>query len=100
MSIVEVQGELLRAVESSPELRFGSPARQLSLHHVIGLLRAADVPGDLPLLAHSLLAPLEASLVLHQVRDLGIPLTRIADAWEDLTRRVSLHRDTVPGKNT
>lgn len=93
LAAVEVQGDLLRAVESSPELRFGSPARQLSLHHVLALLREARVPGDLPVLAHSLLAPLEASLVLHQVRDLAIPVDRIAAAWEDLTRRVTLHDD-------
>lgn len=89
LSMVGVQGDLLRAVESSPELRFGSPARRVSLNHVITLLGGAGVPGDRPLLAHSLLAPLEASLVLHQVRVLGMPIERIGDAWEDLARRVT-----------
>ncbi|WP_345342394.1 helix-turn-helix domain-containing protein [Rhodococcus olei] len=89
LSMVEVQGDVLRAVENSPELRFGGPARQVSLTHVLTLLRESGTVGDLPLLAHSLLAPLEASLVLHQVRDLGMPIERIADAWEDLARRVT-----------
>ncbi|MFD4294539.1 TetR/AcrR family transcriptional regulator [Rhodococcus sp. NPDC058505] len=89
LSMVGVQGDVLRAVESSPELRFGGPARNVALTHVVTLLRGTGTPGDLPILAHSLLAPLEASLVLHQVRDLGMPIDRVADAWEDLARRVT-----------
>ncbi|MFF0816409.1 helix-turn-helix domain-containing protein [Rhodococcus sp. NPDC003318] len=89
LGMVEVQGDVLRAVEVSPELRFGGPARQVSLTHVVTLLRAAGTTGDLSLLAQSLLAPLEATLVLHQVRDLHMPIERIADAWEDLARRVT-----------
>ncbi|MGW5075504.1 TetR/AcrR family transcriptional regulator [Rhodococcus sp. NPDC004095] len=89
LSMVEVQGDVLRAVETSPELRFGGPARHVSLTHVATLLRQAGTTGDVPLLAHSLLAPLEASLVLHLIRDLGMSIDRIADAWEDLARRVT-----------
>ena len=89
LEMVEVQGDVLRAVETSPELRFGGPARQVSLVHVLTLLREAGTSGDLPLLAQSLLAPLEASLVLHQVRDLHMPIRRIADNWEDLVRRIT-----------
>lgn len=89
LGMVEIQGDVLRAVEVSPELRFGGPARQVSLTHVMTLLREAGTGGDLPLLAQSLLAPLEATLVLHQVRDLHMPIERIADAWEDLARRTA-----------
>jgi AcrR family transcriptional regulator len=89
LAMVEVQGDVLRAVENSPELRFGGPARQVSLVHVRTLLSQAGTPGDLALLAQSLLAPLEASLVLHQVRALHMLIDRIADAWEDLVRRIA-----------
>lgn len=89
LAMMEVQGDVLRAVESSSELRFGGPARQVSLTHVLTLLRQAGAHGDLPLLAQSLLAPLEASLVLHQIRDQHVPIDRIADAWEDLARRIA-----------
>ncbi|MBS3690341.1 AcrR family transcriptional regulator [Rhodococcus sp. OAS809] len=89
IAMVEVQGEVLRAAENAPEYRFGGPARALGIAHVIGLLRGADVEGDLELLASALLAPLEASLVLHQVRDLGMTTERLAAGWEDLARRVT-----------
>ncbi|WP_070378094.1 TetR/AcrR family transcriptional regulator [Rhodococcus sp. WMMA185] len=89
IELVEVQGEVQRAAETSPEVRFAVPARAVSIAHVISLLRAAGVDGDLDLLACSLLAPLEASLVLHQMRDLGMSPGRIGDGWEDLVRRVT-----------
>ena len=57
--------------------------------HVLSLLRAAEVDGDLELLAYWLLTPLEATLVLHQYRDLGMPMDRLADGWEDLVRRAT-----------
>ncbi|MFD4183313.1 TetR/AcrR family transcriptional regulator [Rhodococcus sp. NPDC058514] len=89
ISLVDLRGDTLRAVEDSPEFRFGSAPRQVSLTHVVMLLRAAGTPGDIPLLAHSLLSPLEAALVMHQVRNLHMPIERIANAWEDLVRRVT-----------
>ncbi len=55
--LVEVQGEVLRAAESSAEARFNAPARAVSLTHIEFLLRTAGVDGDLPLLAQSLFAP-------------------------------------------
>jgi AcrR family transcriptional regulator len=89
ISLVDLSGDTLRAVEDSPELRFGSAPRQVSQTHVAMLLRAASIEGDIPLLAHSLLAPLEASLVMYQIRTMHMPIERIADAWEDLVRRVT-----------
>ncbi|KJF20019.1 TetR/AcrR family transcriptional regulator [Rhodococcus sp. ACPA4] len=89
IAMVEVQGDVLRAAENAPEFRFGGPARSLSIAHVISLLRTAGVEGDLELLASALLAPLEASLVLYQVRDLGMTTERLADGWENLARRVT-----------
>jgi hypothetical protein len=57
--------------------------------HVLMLLRSARVDGDLELLAYGLLTPLEATLVLHQFRDLGMSMERLADGWEDLVRRAT-----------
>ncbi|WP_072690897.1 TetR/AcrR family transcriptional regulator [Rhodococcus marinonascens] len=89
IAMVEVQGEVQRAAENSPEVRFAVPARAVQIAHVMSLLRAAGVDGDLELLACSLLAPLEATLVLHQMRDLGASIERLQAAWEDLVRRVT-----------
>ncbi|RVW05353.1 TetR/AcrR family transcriptional regulator [Rhodococcus xishaensis] len=91
LDMVTVQGEVLRAAEDSRKSRFSSPARAVSLRHLEKLLTDADAggDGDIELLASALLAPLEASLVLHQMRVLGMSLTRIADGWEDLVRRIA-----------
>ncbi len=89
LNLVEVQGEVMRAAENSPELRYSAPAHRVNYTHVLNLLRTADVEGDLELLAYGLLTPLEATLVLHQFRDLGMSMQRLADGWEDLVRRAT-----------
>ncbi len=89
LNLVEVQGEVMRAAENSPELRYSAPAHKVNYTHVLTLLRAARVEGDLELLAYGLLTPLEATLVLHQFRDLGMSKQRLADGWEDLVRRAT-----------
>ncbi|RDI22541.1 TetR family transcriptional regulator [Rhodococcus sp. AG1013] len=89
LDMVAVQGDILRAAEDSPEFRFAGPARAVSLRHIVTLLTVAGVDGDTELLGTALLAPLEASLVLHQIRTLGMSERRIADAWEDLARRIT-----------
>ncbi|WP_305092076.1 TetR/AcrR family transcriptional regulator [Prescottella sp. R16] len=93
LDMVFVQGDILRAAEDSPEFRYGAPARAVSLHHVTMLLSQAGTDGDLELLAIALLAPLEATLVLHQIRVRGTAPDRIAASWEDLVLRV-----TRPGR--
>ena len=94
IALVDVQGELLRAAEAAGGgVRFSASARTVSLTHVQTLLRAAGTGGDLPVLAQALLAPLDASLVLHQWRDLGYPLERLAQSWADLARRVARPAD-------
>lgn len=89
LDLVEVQGEVMRAAENSPELRYSAPAHMVTYTHVLTLLRTAGVTGDLQLLAYGLLTPLEATLVLHQFRDLGMSMERLADGWEDLVRRAT-----------
>jgi len=88
IDLVEIQGEVLRAVESAVGSRYSAPARQVSLIHVESLLREARTGGDTRLLAESLLASLEAALVLHLWRDLGHPLTHLGDNWSDLVHRI------------
>ena len=88
IELVEVQGELLRAAESATDSRYSAPAHQVSLAHVDTLLRAAGIDGDTRLLASSLVASLEATLVLHQWRELGYPLRQLADNWAELAHRV------------
>ncbi|MBM4590441.1 TetR family transcriptional regulator [Rhodococcus hoagii] len=89
LDMVTVQGDVLRAAEGSPDVRFGGPARAVSLRHVVTLLADAGVDGDVELLAVALLATLEAGLVLHQIRVLGMSPARIANNWEDLARRIT-----------
>ncbi len=86
------RGEVLRAAESADDARYSAPAHMVNFTHVLSLLRAAEVDGDLELLAYWLLTPLEATLVLHQYRDLGMPMDRLADGWEDLVRRATRTR--------
>lgn len=89
LDLVEVQGEVMRAAENSPDSRYSAPAHMVNFTHVLSLLRQADVEGDLELLAYWLLTPLEATLVLHQFRDLGMTTDRLANGWEDLVRRAT-----------
>lgn len=95
LNLVEVQGEVMRAAENSPELRYSAPAHRVNYTHVLNLLRTAHVEGDLELLAYGLLTPLEATLVLHQFRDLGMSKQRLADGWEDLVRRATRQDSTT-----
>ena len=89
LDLVEVQGEVMRAAENSPEFRYSAPDHMVNYTHVLTLLRSAHVDADLELLAYNLLTPLEATLVLHQFRDLGMSMERLADGWEDLVRRAT-----------
>lgn len=89
LALVEVQGDVMRAAENTPEARFSAPARAVSLTHITRLLREAGADGDHELLAMSLAATLDATLVLHETRDLGIPMTRIEQAWTELVRRIT-----------
>ncbi|MBY6675938.1 MULTISPECIES: TetR/AcrR family transcriptional regulator [unclassified Rhodococcus (in: high G+C Gram-positive bacteria)] len=89
LDLVAVQGEVLRAAENSPVSRFSAPAHAVGLTHVSTLLRQIGVSGDVTLLAYALLAPLEATLVLHLQRDAGMTTERLAGGWEDLARRIA-----------
>lgn len=92
LDFVNVQGEVLREAEAAADARYSAPAHMVNVTHVLSLLRAAHVDGDLELLAYWLLTPLEATLVLHQYRDLGMPMDRLADGWEELVRKTTRSR--------
>lgn len=87
LSFTEIEGDVLRAATDRPE-RFGNAPYQLTKTHVSILLRQAGAPGEISLLADALLAPLDAALVLHQIRVLGFTLRQVGDNWEALVRRV------------
>jgi len=95
LRLVTVQGDILRSVESESALRYAAPAHAASAMHVQMLLGQAGVDGDLQVLTLTMLSSLDAALVLFETRDLQIDLDRLADAWEDLVRRVTAPR--MPG---
>ncbi|MFJ2664047.1 TetR/AcrR family transcriptional regulator [Nocardia fluminea] len=83
---IEVEGDLHQAAEKDG--RFGGGPYALHKAHVVLLLRAAGVDGELPLIADTLLSTLSAALVIHQVEVLGYTRDHIGDNWEWLVRRV------------
>lgn len=89
IALLGVQGELLRSVEASSELRYSGPARAAAALHIQVLLRQAEVAGDREVLTFSLMATLDATLVLHQTRTQEISPERVADGWERLVRAVT-----------
>ncbi|MDV6263950.1 TetR/AcrR family transcriptional regulator [Rhodococcoides yunnanense] len=80
LEFIRDHGDILREAESSVGTRYAS-SYSVYVMHVAMLLRQAQVHGDYRLLADSLLASLDASLVLYQKRDLQIPLIRIVENW-------------------
>ena len=85
LELIPVQGEILAAAGPI----FDTAAYWTMLTHIRLLLRAADAPGDALLTAQLLAAGLDAGLVLHQMRDQNVPLTRIADNWETVARQLA-----------
>ncbi len=86
---IDVEGELYRAAEvGEAGDRYSGAPYMLLKAHVSMLLREAKVPGDLPLVADSLLSTLSAALVMHQMRAQGYSREQIGDNWEAIVRRV------------
>ncbi|MBL1078389.1 helix-turn-helix transcriptional regulator [Nocardia sp. 2] len=84
---IEVEGDVLREASSNAERYSGAPYN-VTKSHVALLLRQANTPGNTNLLADTLLAALDAGLVLHQHRVQGYTLEQIGDFFESLVRRV------------
>lgn len=87
-SLAEI-GDLLRAAEESAPNRHVTAPRAAAHLHISMLLRAAKVQGDVTVLALYLQAALDPQLVQHEELSVGLGMDRIADAWEDLVRRVT-----------
>ncbi|MBF6336259.1 TetR/AcrR family transcriptional regulator [Nocardia abscessus] len=86
---IEVEGELHRAAElGEAGDRYSGGPYGLLRAHVVMLLRQADAPGDLLLVADWLLAMLGAALIIHQMQVLGYTREQIGDNWESIVRRV------------
>jgi AcrR family transcriptional regulator len=81
-------GELLRAADESTVDPYAAPPRAASALHISTLLRAANVRGDVTVLALSLQAALDPLLVQHEHLARGIDMQRLGDGWEDLARRI------------
>ncbi|GAA4110844.1 TetR/AcrR family transcriptional regulator [Nocardioides fonticola] len=68
-------------------------SRNLAVHsfvetHVRYLLTQLGVRGDLPLVTSALIAPLEAPVLVQQVRIEGYPIDRVVAAWRDVAERI------------
>ncbi|WP_051022865.1 TetR/AcrR family transcriptional regulator [Nocardia pneumoniae] len=86
---IEVAGELHRAAElGEAGDRYSGAPYGLLRAHVAMLLRQAEAPGEVPLIADALLATLGAPLVMHQMHVQGYTREQIGDNWESLVRRV------------
>lgn len=86
---IEVEGELYRAAEvGEAGDRFSGAPYGLLKAHVAMLLREANEPGEIPLLADSLVAALNSPLVMHQMHVQGYSTEQLGDNWETLIRRV------------
>ncbi|NUS42509.1 MAG: TetR/AcrR family transcriptional regulator [Mycobacteriaceae bacterium] len=83
LEVTLIEGDLQAAAQPG---RYTHVVYSTHVAHVAMLLRQAGAPGDPRLMAESLLATIEAPLVLHQMRDLNAPLPRIAQSWETLVR--------------
>ncbi|QIS14834.1 TetR family transcriptional regulator [Nocardia arthritidis] len=86
---IDIEGEIHRAAEvgEGADRYAGAPYNTLKAH-VMMLLRQTAASGEIPLLADTLLAPLDARLVMAQLHGAGYSIDRIGDQWELLVRRM------------
>ncbi|NNH72482.1 TetR/AcrR family transcriptional regulator [Nocardia uniformis] len=85
---IEVEGDVIREASGGADRYSGAPYN-VTKTHVSLLLRQAEAEGNIWLLADTLMAAIDAGLVLHQTRVLGYTLEQIGDYWESLVRRVT-----------
>ncbi|WP_040811425.1 TetR/AcrR family transcriptional regulator [Nocardia concava] len=87
LALVEVEGDVRRNADIGGQ--YAGPPYNVAKTHVSLLLRQAGAPGDISLTADSLMATLDAALVLHQIRVLRYTLDQIGDHWAMLVRQVT-----------
>ncbi|WP_084478137.1 TetR/AcrR family transcriptional regulator [Nocardia jejuensis] len=85
---VELEGDVRKAADAGEQHYSGAPYN-VAKTHVSLLLRQSGTPCSVPLLADTLLAALDAGLILHQMRVLGNSLEQLGDHWETLVRQVT-----------
>lgn len=78
--------DLIRAAGSSATRSYA--AYSFTAMHVRYLLGELGVPGDIPLIATALLAPLEMVILDQLVNQENVSVERINTAWADLVRRI------------
>ena len=83
-------GDLLLAAQTTRThgTRFDAGPHGAYRAHVIALIRDAAPGLDAEYTAEALLSQLGAEVVLHQLRGRGMELSRLANGWESLARRV------------
>lgn len=81
--------DVLLQAEPCASARCTVPPRMLRVAHVTMLLRLLPAGGDPELLAHALVSQLDAPLLHHLHRQLGMPAERIEAGWRDLVRRTA-----------
>ncbi|MEV6767876.1 helix-turn-helix domain-containing protein [Nocardia sp. NPDC051030] len=84
---IEVEGDVRHAADAGQ--RYSAAPYNVMKTHVSLLIRQAGTPCVVPLLADTLLAMLDAGLVLHQTRELGYTLDQLGDHWESVVRQVT-----------
>ncbi|GAB2547179.1 TetR/AcrR family transcriptional regulator [Nocardia heshunensis] len=87
LALVEVEGDVRKNADIGGQ--YGGPPYNIAKTHVSLLLRQAGAPGNIALTADTLLATLDAGLVLFQTRALGYTLEQVGDHWATLVRQVT-----------
>jgi len=80
--------DVLLAAEDCGARRYEHPARAVLVLHVSGLLREAQVQGDVELLTETLLGSLDVALLQHLRETRGHGDERLMTWWTDLVDRV------------
>ncbi|BBC38195.1 hypothetical protein SGFS_094890 [Streptomyces graminofaciens] len=82
-------GDLYLAAHADTDRRLTSGATLLRLSHVCMLLRRAKAPGDIELVAQTLLGYLDTNLVHHLRTRRGMPVERLEAGWCELVARLA-----------
>lgn len=80
--------DLFLAAHADLARHYRSPANHLRLGHLALLLRQLKVPGDIELLAHTLLGYLGTLQVDHLLTQRGMSVERLEAGWYDLVERL------------
>jgi AcrR family transcriptional regulator len=91
IELLEAHGAIFMAAETTNPRRFRDvDGNVMAWHraHVMALIRESGINCDVDYMADALLAPLTAGVYVHQRKVRQMPLSQIADGYEDLVRRL------------